>query len=120
MGCPRPGPSGCRGSSMAGQGPFWLQLGPCRLHSGLFWSLLAPYVSGLHFATPFKSLQVLPLELSLQPQPHFHSLASPQISVFWVPFGSHFVSSGFFIPPIGPFLGVFGFHLQLILRPLAF
>ena len=45
---------------MAGQGPFWLQLGPYRLHSGLFWSLLAPHVSGLRFATPFKSLQCAP------------------------------------------------------------
>ena len=60
MGCPRLGPSGCRGSPMAGQGPFWLQLGPCRLHSGLFWSLLAPHVSGLRFATRFKSLQCAP------------------------------------------------------------
>ena len=39
MGCPRPGPSGCGGSPMAGQGPFWCQLGflqcflaLCRLH----------------------------------------------------------------------------------------
>ena len=62
---------------MAGQGPFWLQLGPCRLNSGLFWSLLAPHVSGLRFATPLSLSSVRPLELSLQPQPHFHSLARP-------------------------------------------
>ena len=54
------GPSCCVGSPMAGQGPFWLQLGPCCLHSGFFWSLLAPHVSGLRFATPFKSLQCAP------------------------------------------------------------
>ena len=41
---------------MAGQGPFWHHHGPCRLHSGVFWSLLAPHVSGLRFATPFQSL----------------------------------------------------------------
>ena len=113
------GHSCCGGSPMAGQGPFWLQLGPCRLHSGLFLSLLAPYVSGLHFATPFKSFQVPPLELSLQPQPHFHSLArppnlgflgpiwrsfSPLWSLFkrvWVPLAAHFASSGLLIAPWG-------------------
>ena len=67
----------CGGSPMAGQGPFWLQLGPCRLHSGLFWSLLAPHVSGLRFASPLSFSSVRPLEFSLQPQPHFHSLARP-------------------------------------------
>ena len=39
---------------------------------------------------------------------------------FWVPFGGHFASSGTLIAAIGPVLGVFGSHLQLILRLLAF
>ena len=113
----------CVGSPMAGQGPFWLQLGAPAV------SILVSFgPSWLHMSVgfvlqpPFSLSSVRPLEFSLQPQPHFHSLArppnlgflvpiwrsfcvlwlfdSPHWSLFrrvWVPLAAHFASSGLLI-----------------------
>ena len=99
------------GSSLAPAVSILVSFGPSWLHMSVGF-VLQPTLS---------PSSVPPLELSLQPQPHFHSLARPPNLRF---LGSHlevnFASSGFLIPPIDPFLGAFGSHLQLILRPLAF
>ena len=81
---------------------------------------------GFVLQAPLSLSSVRPLELSLQPQPHFHSLArppnlsfldsiwrsfcvlwlfdSPHWSLFrrvWIPLAAHFVSSGLLIAPWG-------------------
>ena len=109
---------------------FWLHLAPAvsvLVSFGLFWLHMTV---GFVLRPPLCLSSVCPLELSLQPQPHFHSLArppdlsflgpiwrsfcvlwlfdSPHWSLFrrvWVPLAAHFASSD---PLIVRFLVPFG------------
>ena len=87
-------PHGRTGSRLA---PAWPLLSP-------FWSLLVPLGSTCQWASFCNPLSVSPLCAHLSSRCS-HSLIftlwqGPQISVSWVPFGGHFVSSGSWIAPL--------------------